>query len=444
MRLLVIDLSEDFVIYGMNNAGSCLSEIPTDDVWNSLNDADSRVKASIGLDSKDLPKNLAFSIPIKMLSYQIISLPENIPEKEKLILLGLEINERTIGKKFSYIRLPVTQRYEGEEQICDYIVIAAKFSASASLEKLAKTLGYKNYKVVPSFIFSCPKNHNVLSATALLCENKTEIVIWGKDNPLALTSIINTGDQMGDINRFIIEYFDHVDDLGISKVFLYGPRMKDASLTYSLNYPYEIINEPETFIARSLSMVEVLDDISKAPKLPKPPIALTPRNLVFMASIFGIFIIILLGTFFQFNNLRLERDLRIFQNKAQKNKKLSIEKKRLDKEKMELSTEKDFYLSITKRRTPWYFIFSDLSKQTPKELWFERFNANSKEILISGKAASVKDVSAFSVNLDNSSTYFKDSKIIGTRDYEGESKKTYSEFQLTAKLKAPSGVFVAR
>jgi Tfp pilus assembly protein PilN len=442
--LLVIDLSEDFVTYGINNAGSCISDIPSDEVWNDIDKPDLKIKNSISLKPNQLPEKLIFSLPIKALSYQVITLPDDLSEKERLTLLGLELNERIFSKNFAYLRLDVTQRLENDERVCDYMLIAPKLTVISSLKKLASTLSYKKFKVVPSFFFASPQNSSSLTASALLTETKTELVIWGRANPLALTSIINTGDQMGDINRFILEYFDHVQDLQISKIYLYGQRMKDASITYSLNYPYEIIDEPETFIARSLPMADLLDDIYKVARLPKAPISLTPRNLILAGSLLAILFIVLAGTFLQFNNIRLERDLRIFQNKAEKNKKLSIEKKQLEKETMELDTEKNFYLSITKRRTPWYLILTDLSKQSPPELWFERLNSNQREILISGKAKSTKDVSDFSINLENNSVYFKDPKIIGTRDYEGETRTTYAEFQITAQLKSASGLFVLR
>ena len=65
-------------------------------------------------------------------------------------------------------------------------------------------------------------------------------------------------------------------------------------------------------------------------------------------------------------------------------------------------------------------------------------NGSKNKIMISGKARSTKEVSSLSINLNENSKYVNNALIIGTRDYE-ENSKTYSEFQLAAKLKSPTG-----
>ena len=108
---------------------------------------------------------------------------------------------------------------------------------------------------------------------------------------------------------------------------------------------------------------------------------------------------------------------------------------------MELNSQREFFIDITKRRTPWNKILSDMSKMTPKEVWFDRFSGDKTKVLIIGKARSAEDVSALSINLNNNSEFVREALILGTRDYE-ENNQKYSEFQIAAKLKSPTGKFI--
>ena len=73
-------------------------------------------------------------------------------------------------------------------------------------------------------------------------------------------------------------------------------------------------------------------------------------------------------------------------------------------------------------------------------MWFERVSASKAKILISGKAGDVKDVSNFSINLNTNSKFVNKALVIGTRDYE-EAGETYSEFQMSTKLRSPTGEY---
>ncbi len=77
---------------------------------------------------------------------------------------------------------------------------------------------------------------------------------------------------------------------------------------------------------------------------------------------------------------------------------------------------------------------------TPPEMWFERVSASKTKILISGKAGNVKDVSNFSINLNNNSKYVDNALVIGTRDYD-EAGEIYSEFQMSTQLRSPTGQY---
>lgn len=437
--ILTLDFSEEYIT--MNCRGiNFSSDISCEYFWNKTDDAIQQVKQEI-VSKGFLTSDLIITIPITCINYQIVTLPDNVSDKEKLVFLGLEINKQLIGKRFGIRRLDVTAREEGEQQLCDYMVIAPKFDVYLKLEKLAKVLERNIASIVPSFFVLGAERVNELRATAWLGHDRTEIVIWGKDNPLALAHIPNTGDQIGDVNRFIVGYFDHVDNLSLSMVYLYGPKMRDESLGFALSYPHAIFSNPTKYIADNLGSAKEQLNISKITKLPKPPIAMTPRNLTYIGSAIAVAILIFWTTLTHAGVLREESRLKVLEHKSSAYRKQLATAKKLEQDKAELNAEKDFYLGITKRRTPWATILADLSDLTPREMWYERVNATKNKILILGKARATEDVSALSINLNNSSHYFKDALIIGTRDYEDDSKAKYSEFQLQAKLKSPTGEF---
>jgi Tfp pilus assembly protein PilN len=382
--------------------------------------------------------NLVITLPLVCINHQIVTLPENVDDKEKLIFLGLEINKKLFGKRFGVQKLEVTQRDDNGQPLCDYLIMAPKQEVYTKLEELAKLMQVSIAKVVPSIYLLGAERVNELRATAWIGQDRSELVIWGKDNPLSMAYFQNSGDQIGDINRYIVDYFDHVDGLSLSLVYLFGPKMRDSALGFGLTYPHQIFEDPTKFIVNNLHRAASQLNIAAETKLPKPPIAMTPRNIAFLVSAVAVVCLMIFTFFNHAKNFRLERQLATLDKQATKYKKLVAEYKRYEKNKLELENEQDFYLEITRRRTPWQKILADISKLTPSELWFERLNATKNKLFVAGKARTTKDVSAFSINLNENSQYVKDALIIGVRDYE-ESSQTFREFQITAKLKSPTG-----
>lgn len=438
---LIIDLSEEYVTLHCKGI-NYISDIGTAYFWASTEDASKRIADELKIREFDCV-DLIISIPIASINHQIVTLPDNVTDKEKLVFLGLETNRKLIGNRFGIKRLDVTKRQEESgQELCDYLLLAPKADTYSKLEVLAKVLGQQISSVIPSFYLLDPEKVNELRATAWVGDDRSEIVIWGKDNPLTLASIPNNGDQIGDINRFIVEYFDHVDNLNLSMIYLYGPRMKDSSLGFGLTYPHVIFDEPGKFLARNLYKAPEQINIAVVTKLPRPPIPMTPRNITFITCAFLFSLLIFLSSFIHADNLRLSHEQKSLERKSEKHRNLIKRLKDLQKQVTELGAEKEFYLDITKRRTPWEKILTDLSRSTPKEVWFERLNATKNKMLIIGKARSVDDVSDLAINLNDNSNYVQDALIIGTRDYEDENNNsTYSEFQISAKLRSPSGKF---
>lgn len=435
---LIIDFSEEYI--AMHCMGiNYLSELRVSQFFEDTDAAIGALVAEIG-EKGFVTNQLMVSIPLVCINHQIVSLPDNVSEKEKMVFLGLEINKALIGPRFGIQRLAVTKRMEGEAELCDYLILAPKQEVYAKFELLAKELNAKLESVVPSFSLIGAEKINELRATAWVGEDRSEVIVWGLNNPLAVTFMENSGDQIGDINRFIVDYFDHVDGLSLSMIYLYGPRMRDSALGFGLTYPHQIFDDPTKYLFERIYRAPQQMNIAEATKLPKPPIAWTPRNLTFVVTALAACLLLFFTFFNQAQNFRLKAQLNMLERKEGKMRKTITKYKQLEKEEAKLVAEKDFYLSITKRRTPWQKILADLSKLTPKDLWFERLNASKNKMLVSGRAKNTEQVTSLSININNNSRYLKDALILGTRDYE-ENSHTYSEFQLSTKLKSPSGKY---
>ncbi len=435
MTTLKIDLSDTFIALALGE-DRYLSDIKSQELWDSTDTAAKALKNFLQLKNIGSQKTVCFSLPIKMLNYQVVTLPEKIKEREKKVLLGLELDKAKFANNFNYKKLEITLRDEDGASLCDYMVLGPKRGVLEKLQALAKVLNFKQIRAVPSFMLFAPRVTERLSATAYVGEDRTEIAIWGSGFPLAVAAIPNTGDQMEDINRFINGYFDKVENLELSNIRLYGPKMRDAGLAFSLNYPNEIITDPAHAIAAALYKAEGQLDVLIKTKLPNPPIAMTPRNMVFFLSFVALIGLISYTSYLGSNTNRYKHELSRLSKRAEHMKLIYAAAKRLDSEKLELESERDFYLKITKRRTPWHMILFDLGDLTPRNLWFERFNSTKNTVMIAGKATAPEDVAALSLNLSNSSRYFEEAQVMGMRDYK-ESDKVYTEFQLSAKLKSP-------
>ena len=435
---LIVDFSEEYVTLSYQKDVTVTSVTVADFIENTEIACD-----EIFREIKD--NNIFFgdwvaTLPVGLINHQIVTLPDSVSDKERMIFLGIELDRKHIGKRFGIQRLDVTKRNEEEQDLCDYLVVAPKQHVLDKLLALSTTFGKTLISVVPSLYLHGAEKINDLRASVWVGDTHTDIVIWGKDNPLSMASFENNGDQMGDINRFIVDYFDNVDGLNLSKVYLFGPRMRDAALAYGLSYPYEILPDPAKYMQQQLDFAPRQLNIATEIKLPNPPLAMTPRNIMMLACGALALIFCLLTAFNYVGNFALKRELITLKSKSTKYRSLLRQSKTLEKEQAELEAQKDFYLSITKRRTPWKSIFMDISRLTPPEMWFERVSASKAKVIISGKAGHVKDVSNFSINLNSNSKYVDKALVIGTRDYE-EAGELYSEFQLSTQLKSPTGEY---
>jgi Tfp pilus assembly protein PilN len=435
MAELFLDISEEYISINFEGRHS-ISNIKSEEIYLDPKSAASELKEFLANKEYQEHKDIILTVPVKDINHQIITLPEDIEDKQKEIFLKVEIDRARITPRFNYQKLEVTSREEEEEKVCDYIVFSLKPKLYEKLEAFIKLSGLEILAIVPSFFLLKPSLSEALSATAWVGNDRTEIVIWGQDNPLSLVAIENTGDQMGDINRFITQYFDQISGVELSKIRLYGPKMRDESITFSLSFPNEIIEEPRLALAKVLNQAHNYLDISVQTKLASPPLELNPRNIALLSASLLAIIFLLVGSFFYVDNLNKDSKATVLRTEVEQSKKLLIKSKQMEREIVELGKEKDFFLKITKRRTPWRLILDELAKLTPENLWIERMSASKATIQLSGKAERPEDVSDLEINFNNSSVYFKEAQVIGVRDYFENSRK-FAEFQTIVKLTSP-------
>lgn len=443
VNTLIIDLSDEFISLAAGEE-FYLTDISSKSFWEDPLETYQDFNDFLALKNIKEVKTALFTLPVKALAYQVVTLPENIEEKEQKILLGLEIEKNKFpDSRFSFKKLELTKREEDGTPLCDYFIVGPKKSSYKQLLNFAKQFNCKEIQAVPSYNLFKPNGDERLSATALVTTNFTEITIWAADDAISIAHIPSSGDQMEDINRYLSEYFNQVENVELANVRLYGSKMQDASLVFSLNYPNQILDNPRVAVASALNKAKHEKNILEKTQLPRPPIAMNARNISFLAAAGLLALVFIFTSYVSADNMRLKSQLSVLRRKASSTKKIYAQAKKLENDKRSLDNEKSFYLNITKRRTPWHHIFYELSDLTPRNLWLERFSGNKMNLNFAGKAENPEQVSMFSINLNNNSQYFFDAQIMGTRDYK-EGENTYSEFQLSAKLKSPSGEFIER
>jgi len=313
---LILDISEEYV-YLHKDGRSYATEILVNDVFAHPELTVEAIKAEIN-NNNVRSSDVVFSVPVVCINHQLVSLPENVSDKEKLVFLDLEINKSVIGKRFGVHKLDVTKRKEGDQELCDYLILSIKKEVYERFEAIAKALSWNIKSIIPSFYSLGADRISDLRATAWIGDDRTEIVIWGKDNPLALSYLPNTGDQIGDVNRFIVEYFDHVETVNLSMVYLFGPKMRDSALGFGLTYPHMIFDDPAKYLFKNFHNVLGKVDISKAMKLPRAPLAMTPINITFIACAVAFVLLVSATLVTQALNFRLESQFKTLQRQEEK------------------------------------------------------------------------------------------------------------------------------
>ena len=433
-QTLIIDFSLETLLVSLNSVVR-RSNVSTNDFFLKPNKAFKELKKelnSLGLKGS----RVIYSIPIRFLSHQVVPLPLEAPEQEKLKLISIEIDRNAFSNKFHCEKLENTSRLVAGERICDFLLIAPQKKILDTCNKLTKFLGLRSFKFVSSAYLFCPGSRNDV-ISAFIENDHREIVFWNDRKPVALSNLAATDDPVNDINRFVDIYQNQLEGkpLTLESIEVFGSEVENFSFG-NITYTVNLHKSYKELISGNLPSVETFPDLAAKVKLPSEPFKLDTPNISYAASIVSLLLVFLIGLFTFLQGYSLDQKYKVFKSKVSQYEDLIKEKKKIKKTLMELEQEKDFFYSITRRRVPWNDILQDLSKISPKGLWIERMSAAKSNLIIVGKAETVDDLSRFSVNLNYNSKFFKDAQFTGSRDFvDGE--LVFKEYQMTMKLKSP-------
>jgi len=430
---LIIDFSSEKVLISLDSFVR-KTQINSDDFFRKPKQAHEDLKKELKSYGVKAAR-VIFSLGIRYLSKQVIPLPDEAPQDEKLKLMSIELDRNSFEEVFACERLSVTERMVAGERICDYLLIAPQKAIKSLCLSFTKKINAKLIKFVASYNLFNPHSENEI-ISVFPQKTQTEIVFWSYGFPVAISSLNSSPDPANDINRFLDIYQNDLENkaLNIENIDIFGSSLEDYSFT-NLSHRVNLRGDYEEFLIANLPSASAFPDISKKVKLPAEPFRMDFPNLFHLTSVIFLMVTIALGGFASLQNISLDNKHAVFQNEVKVYERQMLEKKRLKQQLLELNKEKDFYYSITRRRAPWDLILKELSSLTPKGLWIERFSAARNTLVMIGKAEKVNEVSAFAVNLSHSSKYFDDVLLSGSRDYTDG--LVYKEFQITAKLQSP-------
>jgi Tfp pilus assembly protein PilN len=431
---LIVDLSEEFI--RLVDAGNSYTlQILSKEFFDAKNFMDSLCDAAESLNLKPKAANLKLILPNKYLFYQTVTLPEDAADKERMTLLNIELDKEYIkDSRFDLIRLDSSERSEANEKVCDYLVCAAKTSIVELVKTYNKNGEPEIISAMPAFYALYPQLKRAKTMTVYLAKDSTEVTLWQQGDPISLSTLQASGDSASDINRYLEKYNEQFEEsVYIDKVELYGPEIDNFS-SMSFRHPFAKHEDYDEQVVANLGRIKE-HNVLKVHKLPRAPIVMNTANMITIGALSLTALLVLTTITLQLFGLGLNSKYMNLKTQADSYNSLLARHKRLGRELADLEKEHSFYLEITRKRAPWNLILTDLAKMTPQQLWFERISAAKDSMTIQGKALSVNDVSALSVNLNYNSKYFRDANIVGTRDYEDRLK--YKEFQVNTKLKSP-------
>lgn len=432
-QTLIIDFSLEKILVSINSVVH-KTQVSTEDFFKKPKQAHQDLKQelkSYGIGSV----KVIFSLPIRYITYQVIPLPDEAPQDEKLKLMSIDLDRANFLDLFSCERLSVTERMVAGERICDYLLVAPQKAVRLNCQSFLQKMNSKLYKFVANYnLFKPERDAEIISAFAH--SSNMEIVFWSYSFPIAISNLSSTNEPANDLNRFLDIYQNDLENksLSIENIDIYGTNLGEYSFS-NLTHKLTLREDYESFLMENLPSVASFQDITKKVKLPPEPFRLDFPNLAHLFAVMFLVFSLLLGLFATLQNMSLDQKYLVFQNEVTQYERQIAEKKRIKQEITDLEKEREFYYSITRRRAPWDLILKELSKLTPKGLWIERFSAAKNNLVMIGKAEKVNEVSGFAVNLSHSSKYFSDVLLSGSRDYSDG--LVYKEFQITARLKAP-------
>ena len=265
-QTLIIDFSLEKILVSINSVVR-KTQVHSEDFFKKPKQAHQDLKQelkSYGISSA----KVIFSLPIRYITYQVIPLPDEAPQDEKLKLMSIELDMANFLDLFSCERLNVTERMVAGERICDYLLVAPQKAVRLNCQSFLKKINSKLYKFVANYnLFKPERDSEIISAFPH--SSNMEIVFWSYSFPIAISNLSSTNDTANDLNRFLDIYQNDLENksLSIENIDIYGAKLGEYSFS-NLTHKVTLREDYESFLMENLPAVSSFHDITKKVKLP--------------------------------------------------------------------------------------------------------------------------------------------------------------------------------
>ena len=253
---------------------------------------------------------------MRFLVHQVIPLPLEAPENEKLKLISIELDRATFSNQFHLEILDNTSRLVAGERICDFLLLAPQKKILETCNSFTKSQGLKLLKFSSSLYLFSPETKED-SISVFIEGDHREIVYWSDRRPVAISSLAATDDPFNDINRFIDIYQNQLEGepLSIESIDIYGSQVSEYSFT-NMTYNVNLHSEYLGILASELPRVESFPDLGEKIKLPSEPFKLDTPNISYIVSIVSLILVCCIGIFTFLQMYSLKQKHKVFQNKV--------------------------------------------------------------------------------------------------------------------------------
>ena len=324
-QTIIIDFSAETLIVSINST-VFRSNVSTNDFFLQSPKAFKELKKELS-SYKVKGHRVIYSLPVRFLSHQVIPLPLEAPEQEKLKLISIELDRNSFSNQFHLERLDNTSRLMAGERICDFLIVAPQKKVFSSCNSFSKAMGLKLFKFSSSLYLFTPASRND-TISAFIENDHREIVYWNDRKPVAISNLAATDDPVNDINRFIDIYQNQLEgkSLDLESIEVFGSTVNDYSfgnMTYQANLHSDYLEA----LAGELPRVETFPDLSAKVKLPSEPFKFDTPNVSYIAAIVCFILVILIGLFTFLQGYSLNQKYKVFKSKVSKYENLINEKK---------------------------------------------------------------------------------------------------------------------
>ena len=153
--------------------------------------------------------------------------------------------------------------------------------------------------------------------------------------------------------------------------------------------------------------------------------------------IFGTLVVLVLGVFlsvwgyFQFMLVHTERNLEEAKNRHQLLRPSRQAMLAANAKQQGIDAKDNVLIALTRERTSWYAILTQLGAKTPPELWFTDLTIDKSLLKLTGMAKSTPDLAAFMRKLEQDDLFAEPTLVKAERDITTFATK----FEITLKIK---------